>query len=164
MKTDADETDLDASVDPVRIDSTKLDVEWVAQPETFYEAATELATARYRVAQSKARLDVVEATVSRRIRKSPDKYDLGANPSIPSVQAAMIVSKEYAEALDHLNKAKYRQDMIQALVDALDHKKKALESLAYLHGQNYYSTPKLRDAAPAAPEPTRSKERKRRPE
>jgi hypothetical protein len=137
-----------ATTSPVKVDDTRLDWEWVNQPETFYEAATDLAEARFKVAEAKASLEVIEATVARRVRLTPDKYGVAANPTVAAVDGAVKVSKEYTEALDRLNKAKYRQDMCQALVDALDHKKKALESLAYLHGQNYNSMPKMRDQSP----------------
>lgn len=132
----------DAGPSPVAIDETRLDHEWVHQPEAFYAAAADLAKSRHKVAEAKAGLDVAEALMSRKVRAAPDKYGLSASPTVGAIDGAVKLSAEYAEAVDKLNRAKFRQDMCQALVDALDHKKKALESLVYLHGQNYFSTPK----------------------
>ena len=66
-----------------------------------------------------------------------------------AVEEAILLTEDHTKALAKLNAAKYHQDLCQALVDALDHKKKALESLAYLHGQNYFSAPKEPKSTPA---------------
>jgi hypothetical protein len=38
-------------------------------------------------------------------------------------------------------RAKDRVNKVEAVVTALDHRKKALENLVYLHGQSYFSAP-----------------------
>lgn len=138
----------DAGASAVSIDETRLDKEWIGQAETFYDAAVELAHARSKVAEAKAALDVMMALCAKKIRKNPEKYDL-MKVTESAVEEAILLTEDHTKALAKLNGAKYHQDLCQALVDALDHKKKALESLAYLHGQNYFSAPKEPKSTPA---------------
>ena len=37
---------------------------------------------------------------------------------------------------------KHKVDVLQVVVDALDHRKKALENLVTLHGMSYFASPK----------------------
>lgn len=152
----AKQTTAGETSSPVAIDETQLDREWLDHPERFYEAATELAEARHRVAEAKANLDVIEAQTTKKVRASPEKYEI-LKVTEGAIADAVKLTAEHALAVGKLNKAKYRQDMCQALVDALDHKKKALESLVYLHGQNYFSSPKVK----LSPEMERAAEKAR---
>lgn len=135
----------DAKFDPspVQIDESQLDKEWLTHAETFYQAAVELATARAKVSEAKAGFEVIEAGIAKRIRTSPESFGV-LKVTEGTISEAIKLTPEYDQALSRLNKAKYRMDMCQALVDALDHKKKALESLVYLHGQNYFSSPRVK--------------------
>jgi hypothetical protein len=64
-----------------------------------------------------------------------------------AVAAAILTQPNYRVALKALTAARHRQDVYQAAVDALDHRKKALESLVQLHGQGYFAAPRARGTA-----------------
>ena len=125
------------------IDMHQLDREWVAQPRLYATHARKLAKAKQAEAETKAMLDVVRAELDLSIRKSPIDFDL-EKPTEGSITATILVQKEYKTALNQYNAARYTVGLVQGVVDALDHRKKALENLVHLHGQNYFATPRAK--------------------
>lgn len=122
------------------IDPDRLDEEWISQPSTFAEYAEKLAEAKREMDVAKGELEVVEAELSKSIRLHPDKYSI-EKLTEPIIASTILLQKEYKTAHASFIEAKYNVALVQAMVDALDHKKKALESMVYLWGANYYSTP-----------------------
>ena len=53
----------------------------------------------------------------------------------------MKVQDEYLEASVAVSKAYHKVNLTQAAVTALEHRKRALEKLVDLHGQNYFAEP-----------------------
>lgn len=126
----------------VAIDEFRLDRELKNQPKLFMRYALLLAGAKQEVANYKAALDVAVADLNLEIRNDPIRFKL---PKVTesTIESCIKIQPQYANALKKLNRAKYRMDMYQAAVDALEHRKKALEGLVYLQGQNYFSAPKM---------------------
>jgi len=151
------------------IDQNTLDTEWVAQPKVFYEYAIKLADARRDLEQSKAALDVVRAELDSKIRINPDSFGV-LKVTETVISNTIITQTGYQDSLDDMLTAKHNVDILQAAVNALDHRKSALERLVSLHGQNYFSTPKAPDEAgkeiahDIEKKSVRGKRRRRRPE
>ncbi len=125
----------------IRIDPQNLDQEWLEQAEHMYQACLMLTDAKYKVAQLRSKLDLVQAKVAKKVRMNPDAYDV-TKVTIESVKDAVMLSDEFQAANTELIEAMHTQGKIQATVDALDHKKKALEALGYMYAQNFYAAPK----------------------
>ncbi len=125
----------------VEIDEENLDLEWVKQPKTVYRFAIALANARLEHARAKANLDVVAAELAKRVRAGPQHYHID-KVTESTVEGAVLMSVEHKAAMELMNKAKWKMDMHQAMIDALEHKKRGLENLVTLHGQNYFSSPR----------------------
>ena len=123
------------------IDEDNLVEELKNQPKFYYDYASQLAVARRRVEEEKATLDVIEANLKKEIREDPEKFELKPNPAIAIVDGEVMLQKPFQNARQIVIKLKYKMDMIQAAVIALDHRKSALERMVSLHGQNYFSTP-----------------------
>lgn len=124
-----------------QINEHALDKEWVEQPELFYNYAKKLADARKNYEQKKAEKEVVIAELSRKIRINPEKYGM-EKITEKGIENSVTLQPEYINVTHEVIEAKHKVDVYQAGVDALEHKKKALESLVYLHGQNYFSSPR----------------------
>ena len=124
-------------------DKDALDDEWIRQPELYHKYATELADARLDFEEKKNKLEVVRAELDKEIRTDPEQFDL-LKVTESGISAVIVVQPEYTKALKRINTARHRIDILQAATTALDHKKKALENLVYLHGQNYFSSPRAR--------------------
>lgn len=136
--------DEEDEFDFLRPDKTMLDTEWVNQPKLFYDYAVQLADARMELDETKAELDVARAEIDKRIRVNPEEYE------IEKVTEAVITNTilrqdEYQDKLADVIKAKHQMDVLQAAVNALDHRKAALERLVSLHGQSYFATPRAAD-------------------
>ncbi len=123
------------------VDLHLLDENWMGQPLLFSHWAKKLAKAKKDLDVAEAELDLVEAELGKAIRRRPEKYGLLKDTDKP-VAAAILMQPRYKEAKMVVIEAKYKVAMIQAAVTALDHRKKALEKLVDLHGQNYFSKPK----------------------
>jgi len=131
------------------IDEHNLDREWVEQPSLYFKWARKVADARMVLDEAKAEVDVTKAEVSRLIRDDPEDFGL-EKVTEAAVTAAIPEHPDMMRAVKALSKAKHDVDIYQAAVNALDHRKRALEKLVDLHGQNYFSSPKAPDQDSAA--------------
>jgi hypothetical protein len=127
----------------IDIDDLQLDKEVLRQPKEMLRAGKKLAKARLRYNEAKATVDVVAASLSHRIRSDPESFGL-EKLTEPTIEAAVIKHKKHQEAMEEMNQAKYKLDMIEAMVTALHHRKTALELRVQLLGLEYYSEPSER--------------------
>lgn len=127
------------------IDEHNLDKEWVRQPSLYFTWAKKLADARLEQDEAKANLDVIKAEASRAIRDDPGDY--GFDKVTEAIVAVAINEHpDVMAGVKALHESRHKQEVYQAAVNALDHRKRALEKLVDLHGQNYFSTPKAPNA------------------
>ena len=131
-----------------KIDENKLDREWIDQPTLFYRSARRLAKARKDHEDAKALLALTEAELARDIRRDPEMFGLPAKaPANDIVEKTTLLQSEYTVARDSVILAKYKVDILQAAVDTLEHKKRALENLVHLLAINFRSEPVAPKAA-----------------
>ncbi len=140
---------MSKEVDFFNIDMYSLDEEWVNQPRLYHEYAIQLVDAKKELRIVKAELELTRAEVGMAIRKYPTKYKISSSFKITEtlVSNTILRSKKYKTALEEHREAQYKVDILQVALEVLDHKKKALESLVSLHGQNYFSEPRPPDEA-----------------
>ena len=124
------------------IDQGRLDEEWLNQPKTFYRYALKLADVKVELERTKAERDVTAAEVDQEIRANPGGFGLGDKQTEPAIKNAGIVEPRNMKANRAIIRAKHAVDIVQAAVDAMEHRKKALENLVHLFGMNYYAEPK----------------------
>jgi len=122
------------------LDKHRLDDEWIEQPRAFREMAEKLADARRDMAQAKAQFELVEAELSLAVRKRPEDFGLEKTTE-SSIGSMVIVQKKYKEAQQDYIDAKHQVDVLEAGVNALDHRKKALENLVQLQARDYFAAP-----------------------
>ena len=137
--------DLD-KFDFFHLDQFKLDEEWVAQPKLFFKHASERAEAKASYERAKAARDVTEAELDNMIRSDPTSFGI-EKPTENAIASTILLQKAHRKANRVVITAKHDMDILQAAVDALDHRKKALENLVHLFAMNYYSEPKAPDGA-----------------
>jgi hypothetical protein len=126
------------------IDLTMLDKEWIEHPKIFFRFSIELVNARREMEETKSDLDLVKARLDRIIRKDPDTYKI-EKITEAAVAYTILTRPKYKKALKAFNKAKYKVDVIQCIVTALDHRRRGLERLVSLHGQSYFAEPRPLD-------------------
>lgn len=126
----------------VLIDEDHLDKECIAMPAAYLSYAKLQADLNHEVAELKASLAVVEADVGRKIRQNPDVYGI-EKITEASVSEALAIHKDCRVARSKYRKAQYDHELAQAVVNALEHKKRSLTLLVELHGLGYFASPRL---------------------
>lgn len=126
----------------VRINELELDKECVRLPSDYLKYAHRSVEARQSVEQAKADLSFVEADLSREVRAHPAKFGMEKETE-KGIAAAIQSHKRYLEADKALRDAQYKYELAQAVVWALEHKKRSLTLLVDLHGMSYFSNPKI---------------------
>jgi len=122
----------------VQIDELRLGDECVNLPHNYLQAAHQAADSRRDVEYAKNELEVVDADLCKHIRSTPGKYGL-EKVTESAIKEIVVLQPPYKEAQSRLIKSKHRQDLDQALVSALEHKKRALAMLVDLHTSGYFS-------------------------
>lgn len=125
----------------LEIDPNALDVEWLRQPKLIGKYHDLLVDAKEEVDDARQDLDNEKAKLDLDIRSNKEKYDLDKTTEAV-ISSTILLQKSYKEAQKEFNEANYNHLMIQNSLKALEHKKKALENLVILHGQNYFASPK----------------------
>jgi len=85
---------------------------------------------------------VIDAELSKEIRADPSSFGL-EKVTEASIASIILTNPRYQKAVARLNNAKHQADLTQAVVWALEHKKRTLTLLVELHGMGYFSNPKV---------------------
>lgn len=140
----------------MEIDEFNLDRELDKQPRRYMRYAIKLADARLAHAEAKAELDLTEAEMARKIRANPKKFGLDKITD-KSLEHTIELQPEYQAAQSAMLKAKHTMDIFDAIREALEHKKYALQGRVTLHVNNYHAKVKMPKGVPAAVNEIRKK-------
>jgi len=127
--------------DIVQIDRDNLDKECLRLPGDYLRAAEQSAEAKRDLTEAENRLAVIKAELSQAVRSTPEDYGLEKVTESSITEKVLSLSK-YQKALAATNNRRHSYEITQALVWALEHKKRALTLLVELHGMSYFSSPK----------------------
>jgi len=135
-----DHSDEGSSV--VGIDEHHLDRECVRLPTDYLRYATRAAESLRDVDEMKAQLSVLEADLDRRIRQTPGSYGI-EKVTETCVKNTIQCQKSYKEMEARVAEKVHESKLNQAVVNALEIKKRTLTLLVELHGMGYFATPKV---------------------
>ena len=122
----------------IEIDKNNLDEEWLQQPVKYQEASEKLAHLRSVTEAKKLMLEIAYSQLQKAVREDPEYYGISGKPTEATVEAAIKRTRKWMDAQTHYLSAKLDQSVQNAVVEALDHRKSALEQLCYLHSQSYF--------------------------
>ena len=126
------------------MDLNCLDEMWLEQPRLYHKYAKKLATAKQKFEEDKAELELCKAELDRDIRSNPSEFSL--EKITENVVSNTIITQEKYRALQaQMLDTKHQVDVLGVAVTTLDHRKRALENLVSLHGQDYFSAPRAKD-------------------
>lgn len=128
----------------IALDKHNLDEEWVGQPAMFRRYSRLLAEATRSVEMAKASYDVTMAEVCMDIRMNYSAYNLKKQPSDPTTKQVALTEPRIRKAQQVLIDAKFREDQLQADVNALAQRKSALQDLVVLFLQDYWAEPRVK--------------------
>jgi len=137
---DISELDQDKSIDP-----GQLDVEAVRQADVFFKWAERSIAAKANMDRLEFDLDVLEAKLSLRCREKPEDFGLptGKAPTEGAVKAAILVHESFIAGTRELQDARRDHSTLTMAVAALEQKKRMIEVLITLHGQEYFAGPSV---------------------
>lgn len=124
----------------VKIDPLNLDKECIRLPSDYLHFARRAADLRRDMEAAKNELEVLEADLSRRVRADPESFGI-EKPTESAISAAVKSQEGYQRRVDKIARLKHEQELAQAVVWALEHKKRALTLLVDLHGMGYFAAP-----------------------
>lgn len=128
----------------VQIDEHNLDRECLRLPGDYLKWSHASADSRRDVDEAKAALELVEAELAKKIRQEPNVYGL-EKVTEGALREVLVTRKDYKEARQAFADAKHQYDLNQAVVSALEMKKRTLTLLVELHGMSYFSEVKMSD-------------------
>jgi hypothetical protein len=134
--------ELNEFIKDKQIDPTQLDMECVKQPERFFHYAQESVKANHELDKAKLHLDVVKAKLDLQCRQSPEDFGL-VKPTESAVNAAVLCHALTLKAHEALLEARMNAKLLEAAVDAMEQKKRMLEIMVTLHGQQYFAGPSV---------------------
>jgi len=135
----------------VSINELELDRECIRLPSDYLKYAIESANQKRKVDGLKAQMDVVQSETSSTIRKNPEKFGL-EKVTESGLSAAVLLQSDYQTAQEDLINARHQQELAQAVVWAVECKKRSLTLLVELHGMGYFSNPKISERGKEAVE------------
>jgi hypothetical protein len=122
------------------IDQYRLDEEWIRQDKLVGYYGEEMAKARRKWEEAKTAVKLFEVETARRVRRKPRNFGVArlTESAIKEVVAAEVLT---SVVHDKLISAQYKMELLEVVLRRLEHRKRALTDLVYLHGQSYFATP-----------------------
>ncbi|MGH2611738.1 MAG: hypothetical protein ACRDFB_01660 [Rhabdochlamydiaceae bacterium] len=127
---------------PFHIDKNSLDEELVKQTDLVEEWGRKLAKVRNKLEVAKRKRDVIEAEVGLKIRKDPDKFMVGKLTE-KVVESLILVDEECVKANDEVIDLRYKVDLFENKMVALNDRKHGIQKLVDLRLAEYFSEPKI---------------------
>ncbi len=124
----------------LQIDPNALDVNAGEQSELYFKWAKKAVAAREAQDEAKLFLDICEAELSSRARLDPDSFGI-ARVTETAVLTAVRLHPKYEEAQAVHIKARKEAAILEKAVAAMEQRKRMIELLVTLHGQEYFAGP-----------------------
>ncbi len=124
------------------IDENELEVELLEQPSLMARYSRLLAEAKRDRDLAKENLDLVKAEINMDIRDNPENYKL-EKVTESAIAACVLMEDDFKNAQKQLHEAEFEVNVLQGVLNAIDHRKSALENLVRLYGLNYFAGPSI---------------------
>jgi len=120
------------------VNEESIQMDLVLLPSQVFEAGAIMAQVRSWLDNCKRRLDLIEAAADSDVRNNPQKHSI-VKLTEGAVEAAVTATVEVRELREKVVKAKHANDVAYAAVNALETKRKTLESLVQLKSIGFYA-------------------------
>lgn len=130
-------------IDIFEPDKNRLDDELQYQPKLCRIWNQKLAVAQKRLDKAKAHLKFVHADLFNKIRINYKDHGFSKSPGEAAINHVVFTQKRYRDAQDELIEAQYIVNQLEGISTSIDHRKKSLEGLLWLFGQDYWADPRI---------------------
>lgn len=124
------------------IDPSQLDLAAATQADVFFHWAKEASEARGKMDQAKIQIELVENRIALDCRSNPEKYGL-AKTTEAAIAAVVKNHREYQQAVSRHLKAMQESQLAVCAAAAMEQRKRMIEVLVTLHGQQYFAGPSV---------------------
>jgi|6_EtaG_2_1085325.scaffolds.fasta_scaffold216197_2 hypothetical protein len=128
-------------VEDIEVNEANLKQEWERQPGLYLHYSIVLADAERARNVSKEELDITKAQLDKDIRSRPEEFDV-EKITESVVTNTILLQESYVEKNQEYIDRGYEVSIMQGVIRAFDHKKKALENLVTLYISGYNAEPK----------------------
>jgi len=125
------------------IDQHHLDYELLRQPTLVQIVSEELVRAETKRARAKENVELVKAELYTEVRNNPARYNINERATEGAIQAAIIQHARYREAMEAYLVAKEDHGVLSTGLEALQHKKSALENGVRLLLSGFWAPPSV---------------------
>ena len=126
----------------LQVDPNQLDLAAVLQGELFFKWAERAVAARAKMDRKKFALDVLQAELQTRCREKPEKFGL-VKVTEGAISAAVHTHQKYLEGYEEYLDARNDSALLDKAVVAMETRKRMIEVLITLHGQQYFAGPSV---------------------
>lgn len=133
-----DKTELDADK---AIDPAALDVEAVRQSELFFKWSERAIEAKHESELAEYQMDLVTARLQLDVRRNPVKYDIGEKPTEAAIKAVVSEDPKMIASTTVYFEAKKKAALLGVAAAAIEMRKRMIEELVKLYGQQYFAGP-----------------------
>jgi hypothetical protein len=137
MVVDREELDFDLAIDPNYLDRACLE-----QGELFYKWAERAVHAREEMERLKSKMETTSAKLQMQVRKAPADFDL-KRATESAISARVDCDKRILNLRDLYLRARSQSALLERAVDAMEMRKRMLEVMITLHGQQYFAGPSV---------------------
>lgn len=141
---DVNEFERDKAIDP-----NQLDLEAINMPNLYHKWARLAVDAKTEVDRCKLEMDLIEVQLSMRCREKPSAFGI---PKVTesAIHGAVRSHEDYCTAAAKWVSALETSKLLDRAVSTMEIKKRMIEILVTLHGQQYFAGPSVpRDLAAA---------------
>jgi len=132
--------DLDKFNRDKEIDPSQLDVAAATQADVFFDWAEKLVRARMYFDREKLRLELITSRLNMNARANPGDFGL-AKVTEAGLGDAIRRHPELKDQQKKLLDAREKMLLLEAAVEAMNQRKRMIEVLITLHGQQYFAGP-----------------------
>lgn len=132
---DRDELEFDLAIDPNFLDRACLE-----QAELFYKWGERSARAKEEADKCKNQLEFLAARLQMKIREEPEKFGL-KRVTEAAIATRVECDQRISDARLVYLRARAEATMLEKATDAMEMRKRMIEVLSTLHGQEYFAGP-----------------------
>jgi len=127
----------------IHIDEDSLDYEWLQQTTLAVKYGKYWAECQERLIRAEERIKIIRSQLIKEANEDPDHFlGEGVKPTNPNVEAYYRTHSDHKRAKEEWIEAQYQANLADVVRKEISMtRKKALESLVSLHGQQYFAGP-----------------------
>jgi hypothetical protein len=134
----------------LEIDENNLPVEWQGQANMMLQVGVDMADAQQEADEAQARFSVVVAKLDAAIRAEPAEFGI-SKVTETTVQHAVVRQPEHIAAQGDLFAARHTLNVMKAAVQAVQHRKSALQGMTDLWLRQWHAEPRESDLGTTQP-------------